>query len=125
MVEPGVVMEYPSGLYAGEYAELGEGATLDGYVIVRDTARRTRVTANYRQSRTARLRGMLYVDGVAQVQGVLCGRALLRRAVYFSPEGYYEDMVYDLTLLENPLTGHPRWLAADKRERRKEVVCVD
>ena len=125
VVEPGVVMEYPSGLYAGEYAELGEGATLDGYVIVRDTARRTWVTANYRQSRTARLRGMLYVDGVAQVQGVLCGRALLRRAVYFSPEGYYEDMVYDLTLLENPLTGHPRWLAADKRERRKEVVCVD
>lgn len=124
LVEPNAVLEYPSGIYAGEYVEIGEGTALDGYVIVRDTAKREQVMANYRQSRTARVRGMLYVDGVAQLQGLLCGQAILRRAAYFSAEGYYQDMVYDLTLLENSITGHPRWLA-NRQKTGKEVACVD
>ena len=115
------MLEYPSGIYAGMYAEIGDRTSVNGYAIVRDTVVRKKVSANYRQSRTARLRGLLWVDGVAQVQGVVSGCAVLQQAVYFSPQGYYKDMLYDVTLLENPVTAQPLWLPA---VRRKEAACV-
>ena len=122
VVEARAVLEYPSGIYAGQYAEVGDRAEVNGYAIVRDTVRRKKVTASYRQSRTAQLRGLLWVDGVAQVQGIVAGRAVLRQAVYFSPQGYYKDMFYGVTLLENPVTAQPLWLAS---ARRKEAACAD
>lgn len=122
VVEARAVLEYPSGIYAGQYAEVGDRAEVNGYAVVRDTVRRKKVTASYRQSRTARLRGLLWVDGVAQVQGIVAGRAVLRQAVYFSPQGYYKDMFYGVTLLENPVTAQPLWLAS---ARRKEAACAD
>lgn len=57
VVEPCAALEYPSGIYAGRYAELGDRATADGYVIVRDTVWHKKMAASYRQSRTARVRG--------------------------------------------------------------------
>lgn len=125
IVEPRAALEYPSGIYAGRYAELGDRATADGYIIVRDTVRHEKMTASYRQSRTARVRGVLYVDGAAQVQGIVAGRAVLRQAVYFSPQGYYKEMLYDFTLLENPATAQPLWFAEADTVCRKEAVCVE
>ena len=104
VVEPCAVLEYPSGICAGRYAELGDRATADGYVIVRDTVRHKKMAASYRQSRTARV---------------------LRQVVYFSPQGYYKDMLYDLTLLENPATAQPLWYGGAEAVRRKEAVCVE
>lgn len=125
VVEPCAVLEYPSGIYAGRYAELGDRATADGYVIVRDTVRHKKMAASYRQSRTARVRGLLHADGAAQVQGIVAGCAELRQAVYFSPQGYYKDMLYDLTLLENSATAQPLWHGGAEAVRRKEAVCVE
>lgn len=122
VVEPRAVLEYPSGIYAGQYAEVGDRAEVNGYVVVRDTVRSKKVSASYCQSRTARVRGLVWIDGVAQVQGIVAGRAMVRQAVWFSPQGYYKDMLYDVTLLENPVTAQPLWLAA---ARRKEAACVD
>ena len=122
VVEARAVLEYPSGVYAGQYAEIGDRAKVNGYAVVCDTVARKKITANYRQSRTARVRGLVWVDGVAQVQGIVAGRAVVRQSVYFSPQGYYKDMLYDVTLLENPVTAQPLWLLA---ARRKEAACVD
>lgn len=125
IAEPRAVLEYPSGICAGRYAELGDRATADGYVIVRDTVRHKKMAASYRQSRTARVRGLLHADGTAQVQGIVAGCAELRQAVYFSPQGYYKDMLYDVTLLENPATAQPLWHDGADTLRRKEAVCVE
>lgn len=125
VVEPCAVLEYPSGICAGRYAELGDRATADGYVIVRDTVRHKKMAASYRQSRTARVRGLLHADGAAQVQGIVAGCAELRQVVYFSPQGYYKDMLYDLTLLENSATAQPLWHGGAETVRRKEAVCVE
>ena len=64
-------------------------------------------------------------DGAAQVQGIVAGCAELRQAVYFSPQGYYKDMLYDLTLLENSATAQPLWHGGAEAVRRKEAVCVE
>ncbi len=124
VVEPRARLEYPSGVWAGRYAELDDRTTVDGYLIVRDTVRHRKMTAAYRQARTARVRGLLYVDGAAHVQGIVAGQAVLRQAVHFSPQGYYKDMLHDFTLLENPATAQPLWFAGADTVRRKEVVCV-
>lgn len=121
-VEPRAVLEYPSGIYAQRYVAIGERASVDGYVVVRDTVLRRKTVAAYRQSRTARVRGLLWVEGAAQVQGIVAGRAVLRQAVYFSPQGYYQDVLYDATLLQNPLTVQPFW---EPHAGRKEAACVD
>ena len=47
------------------------------------------------------------------------------QAVYFSPQGYYKDMLYDVTLLENPATAQPLWHGGAEAVRRKEAVCVE
>ena len=124
ILERGAKLGFPSGIYAGTYAEVGEECEVDGYVIVRDTVRRRKPTAGYRQAPTARLRGLLWVDGMAQVQGIVTGRAVLKQAAYFSPQGYYKDMLYDATLLENPLTTLPLW---EQRSavHRKEAAWLE
>jgi hypothetical protein len=122
IVEPRAVLHYPSGIYAGQYAEAGDHTEINGYVIVCDTTNHKKPSASYQQSRTARLRGLLYVDGIAQIQGIVSGRAVVRQAAYFSPQGYYKDMLYDITLLENPETAQPIWLPATKR---KEAAWVN
>ena len=49
---------------------------------------------------------------------------MLRRAIYFAPQGYYKDMFYDCTLLGNPETALPIGLGTGT-ERRKEAVWVE
>jgi len=61
---------------------------------------------------------------MAHVQGIVAGCAVLRRAVYFAPQGYYKDMFYDCTLLGNPETALPIGLGTGT-ERRKEAVWVE
>ncbi|WP_297410970.1 polymer-forming cytoskeletal protein [uncultured Alistipes sp.] len=125
IVEPHAEMQYPSGIYAGRYVELGDRATIDGYVIVRDRQQRKQPAPSYRQARTARVRGLLYVDGTAHVQGIVAGCAHIRQAACFTPQGYYTNTLCDLTLLENPATAQPLWLSGAETLHRKEVLCAE
>ena len=122
-----VTLGYPSGVFVARenpdrYIEIGPDSRVEGYAIVDGEGRPDVKRANYRQDRTAVLRGLLWVDGAAQVQGIVSGCMAANRLVYYSPEGYYEDMLYDLTLLENPAAAYPLWAAA--AYRRKEAGWV-
>lgn len=107
LIGPRACLEYPSGICAGRFVELGERSEVNGYVVVRDAPSQTKVQPNYRQARTARLRGLLRVEGIAQLQGIVSGCAILQQVTYFSSHGYYENMLYDCTLLKNPVTAMP------------------
>ena len=122
-----VTLDYPSGVFVARenpdrYIEIGPHSRVEGYAIVDGEGRPDVKRANYRQDRTAVLRGLLWADGAAQVQGIVSGCMAANRLVYYSPEGYYEDMLYDLTLLENPAAAYPLWAAA--AYRRKEAGWV-
>lgn len=121
-----VTLGYPSGVFVARenpdrYIEIGPHSRVEGYAIVDGDGKPDVKRANYRQDRTAVLRGLLWADGAAQVQGIVSGCMAANRLVYYSPEGYYEDMLYDLTLLENPAATYPLWAAA---YRRKEAGWV-
>lgn len=46
---------------------------------------------NYRQALTARVRGLVYVDGIAQVQGIIAGALYVRIAIIFLKAGIIPD----------------------------------
>lgn len=122
-----VTLDDPSGVFVtrenpDRYIEIGPDSRVEGYAIVDGEGKPDVKRANYRQDRTAVLRGLLWVDGAAQVQGIVSGSLVANRLAYYSPEGYYEDMLYDMTLLENPAAAYPLW--AETAYRRKEAGWV-
>lgn len=122
-----VTLGYPSGVFVARenpdrYIEIGPHSRVEGYAIVDGDGRPDVKRANYRQDRTAVLRGLLWADGAAQVQGIVSGSLVANSLVYYSSEGYYEDMLYDMTLLENPAAAYPLWAAT--AYRRKEAGWV-
>ncbi len=122
-----VTLGYPSGVFVARenpdrYIEIGPDSRIEGYAIVDGDGKPAIKRANYRQDRTAVLRGLLWADGAAQVQGVVSGSLVANSLVYYSSEGYYEDMLYDMTLLENPAAAYPLW--AEAVYRRKEAGWV-
>lgn len=122
-----VTLGYPSGVFVARgnperYAEIGPGSRVEGYAIVDGDGRPDIHSMNYRQDRTAVVRGLLWADGAAQVQGIVSGRMAANQLAYYSTEGYYEDMLYDMTLLENPAAAYPLW--ATTRYRRKEAAWL-
>jgi hypothetical protein len=126
IVGAGVTLEYPSGLFSEKHVSIGDRSTVNGYVIVAPPESSDEpdiMRANYKQSRLARVRGFVYVDGIAQIQGIVSGVAFVDRAIYYSPRGYYENMLYDLTILENREMAWPLWL--DGEPQRKEMKWVN
>jgi len=117
-----VAMEYPSGIYAEKNASLGDNSLLEGYMVVDCKGNADKTKANCVKARTSRLRGLLYVKGIAQLQGTVAGVAWLDKATYYSPHGYYEDMLFDASLFGRDEAIYPLWLdAAGKRETIKWV----
>jgi len=121
-IEKNVTLEIPSGIYAGSYAEIADGTEVNGYAIVDSGGEKQPKKPNYRQSRLATLRGLLYVDGIAQLQGMVSGAVFLDEAAYYASEGYYRNMIFDATVLTNRETACPFWL--ETGVKRKEAKWV-
>ncbi|MDR2653237.1 MAG: hypothetical protein LBC68_13185, partial [Prevotellaceae bacterium] len=117
IVEANVKMNYPSGVFSKKYIKIGDNTHINGYVIVDCDDKINTRNANYIQSRQAKVRGLLYIRGAAQVQGIISGNAYLARAVFYSPQGYYNDMIYDATILENGETAYPFWFNSSQRRK--------
>ena len=119
IIEENVKMNYPSGIFSQKYIEIGDDSHINGYVIVDIDDKIDVKKANYIQSRLAKVRGLLYVNGVAQLQGIVSGNAYLARAVFYSPQGYYNDMIYDATVLGNREMAYPLWF--NNTQKRKTI----
>ena len=103
---------------------LGKYCEVNGYIIVSGHDEESEVpSANYFQSKSSRVRGLVYVDGIAEVHGVVSGSLYARSSYYFAPEGFYSGILYDVALLETSLVSYPFWMG--KNYERKEVKWVD
>lgn len=122
-LEGRVTLSYPSGLYSSKYISIGDRSEINGYAIVNIEGALDVRKANYVQSRLATVRGLVYVSGIAQLQGIVSGAVFIEKAVYYSPRGYYENMIYDVTLLENNEMAWPLWFGG--AQRRKEAKWVN
>ncbi len=121
-IEENVRLDYPSGLYSEKYIGIGDGSKVNGYAIVNMKDELNVRNVNYEQSRLATVRGLVYISGIAQFQGIVSGAVFLNKAVYYSPRGYYENMICDATVLENSEMAAPLWLPGP--QERKEAKWV-
>ncbi|MDL2320126.1 hypothetical protein LJC45_03230 [Alistipes sp. OttesenSCG-928-B03] len=125
VLEDNVLLEYPSGIFLdGDTPDgcltLGDACEVNGYVIVEETTRpKGRPKARYIQPPGARVRGLLRVDGVAQVEGAVTGSAWLRESYYFTPRGYYSDIFYNARFIGADDFPYPVW-----HEGPYERMCV-
>lgn len=113
IIEENVVLKYPSGIYVKNgYIEIKDSSEVNGYVIV---------TGRYKQSPLAKVRGSVYVDGIAQLQGIISGKIYAKECSYYSPEGIYSNTIYDLTAIENHDIASPIFIKNVQHHERRII----
>lgn len=128
ILEENVVMEYPSGIFLSRakenrYMEIGSRSIINGYSIVDGIGNTTNRKVNYKLNKGAIVRGLVYVNGIAQMFGVISGAAVLNNSALYINNEYYNHIFYDFTLLENKEIAYPVWL--DSEYDKKEVVWLN
>lgn len=118
-----VCLHAGSGLYVWREDEeglirLGGHCEVNGYVVVKSgKGDDERKRAVYYQPESSRVRGLLYVDGIAEVHGHVTGSLYARECYYFAPEGYYSGILYNAVLPGNPGIGYPLWMQGPYERR--------
>ena len=74
--------------------------------------------AHYHQPSSAVVRGLVYVDGIADVRGVVEGSLYAGELCHFASEGYYADLFYNVSVCRSPGTVYP-FLIKGPVERRE------
>lgn len=125
-----VILSPGSGLWIGgecpdRLIRLGEHCEVNGFVIVSggEEEKGEVPSANYFQPATSKVRGLVYVDGVAEVHGFVTGCLYVRDCFYFAPEGYYSSILYNITLLTHSSVSFPFWM--DGPYERREIKWLD
>ena len=123
-LEERVVLQAGSGLWVNggtrwRSVRLGENCRVDGYVVVRgNTEQPQSPYAHYHQPSSAVVRGLVYVDGIADVRGVVEGSLYAGELCHFASEGYYADLFYNVSVCRSPGTVYP-FLIKGPVERRE------
>ncbi len=126
IIEPRVRLAYPSGIVMPEASsksriEIGAESEVNGYVIFERVAEPSgqQPTINYQQHPNARVRGLVWVDGIAQVQGAVTGSLYVNHLNYYAPWGYYENLLYDARVYRSDAMAFPMWMKA--RAQKKTI----
>ena len=118
-----VCLKAGSGLYVRQEEEkglirIGENCEINGYVIAgAKVSKEERKQVLYYQPESSRVRGLLYVDGIAEVHGFVTGSLYVRECYYFAPEGYYSGILYNAVLPGNPGIAYPLWMQGPYERR--------
>ncbi len=126
IIESNVHLNYPSGIYVKSdttqcYVKIGEGSEVNGHiVVVAPEADRSNLRANYVQHQKAKMRGLLYIDGTAEVHGIISGKCFIRDLAIYTRQGIYTSILYNATLLDGGDIAYP--LLLEECGDRKEVV---
>jgi hypothetical protein len=115
IVENKAYLEYPSGIYlenekAGKI-KMSSESEVNGYVIVNITDETLKNNSlNFEMSPTSTIRGLLFVNGIAQIQGEIYGSVFLKDSYLFKNEGYYTNILYNTKISKNIDIAYPSWI---------------
>ena len=118
ILENDVLMRYPSGLFinrksTARYMEIGSGCTVNGYTIVDGSGNCNVEYPNYCLKDGAVVRGLVYVNGVSKMAGIVNGAIILNNSTLFLENEYYNHTLHNFVLLENKDLAYPAWLETD------------
>lgn len=125
-------LHYPSGIYLKgnndrTHLQMDENSILNGYAIVFGTTENNTenyVEENFRQAPTATFNGLLYVDGVAHLQGKCYGGAYLKECYYLSSDKAYTATICNAGIYRNKQIGFP-FFFKHSDYRRKEIKTLN
>lgn len=111
-----VILKYPSGLAitaAGEYSHItvASGSEVNGYVICRkaETKSKRQNLPNYTQEEGAKVRGLVWVNGIAEIHGTVTGSLYAAQPNYYAPQGFYINMLYNVRIYGSDAIAFPLW----------------
>lgn len=102
-IKEGVHLHYPSGVYIhGDrdkaFLHIDSNSNLEGYAIIEgnvDGGNGFVADIHYRQEHGSQLSGLLYVDGIAHLEGIVTGAAYLKECYYLVGENMYSGLIYN------------------------------
>ncbi len=111
-----VILKYPSGIAitaAGEYSHISvaTGSEVNGYVICRkrETKTKRQNLPNYTQDEGVKVRGLVWIDGVAEIHGTVTGSLYATQPNYYAPQGFYINMLYNVRIYGSEAIAFPLW----------------
>ena len=114
IISPGAILKYPSGIFLNSsegHVLIDSSAVVEGYAIVKDIDITSRTGADkdisFHLSSTGRVRGLVYVDGTAQIGGHVTGAAYVREPVEQTDKGISVMTILSLTQTENSGYAYP------------------
>lgn len=123
-----VTLQYPSGIYVDAkidhpFVSLSDHSEINGYVIILGKIRDEELLfPSYRQSANSLLRGLLYIDGTANIQGELSGAVYLKDCFFASSQQIYAGTLYNTRISRNDNIAYPLFLLGEYT--RKEIKSI-
>lgn len=124
IIGSGVKLKSPSGIYLtgdnpNRLVQIFDNTQIFGYVVVEECLeKQERPRANYIQSPSARVHGMLYIAGTAQVQGMISGVLFADQCSFFATEGIYAGTINAALIVANPSLTYPILFTESRYTRR-------
>ncbi len=126
IIEERVNLKFPSGVFLypknkNRYALLSKESCLEGYVVIDGEDNEDIIKPNFCQQNDSYVNGLLYVNGVGVFSGNLTGRAVLGKAVYYTNDGYYDNIISDMMIKESNSLTLPIWFKMQDNYCKKEI----
>lgn len=128
----GASLHYPSGVYIhGDrdraYLHMGSNARIEGYAIVEGNVEGGNgfvVDIHYRQDKDSQLAGLLFVDGIAHIEGSVLGAAYLKECYYLSGENMYSGLIYNGKVMRNDDIAFP-FIFKESKHHKKRIKKIE
>jgi hypothetical protein len=126
LLKKNITLQYPSGVYIyhenkKRHVSLGDSCIVEGYVIVDGDGEVNVTNANYSQAVNSTVKGLVFVNGIALFRGTVNGSVILKEAVYYSREGYYDNTIVDVTIRDSCPLINALWLYGNKYHSKKTI----
>lgn len=122
IIESNVILKYPSGIYMSKdnpdrYVEIKEKSRINGYVVIEKSDTKSQ-KPNLTMHVKSEIRGVVYVNGISQLQGTITGKVFSDECALFTNDGTYQNTIYNLTVIKNKDVVAPILIKNTPYERR-------
>lgn len=101
---------------------MDKNSTLDGYAVIFGTTENNTesyIERNFQQDPTATFNGLLYVDGVAQLEGKNYGGIYLKECYYISSAEMHSTTICNAKIYRNNQIGFPFFFKQSEYKRKE------
>lgn len=131
-IEKNVYLHYPSGVYIHgnrdkAFLHIGSDSNIEGYAIIEGNAEGGNgfvADIHYRQEHGSQLTGLLFVDGIAHLEGSVVGAAYLKECYYLSGEKMYSGLIYNAKITRSENIAFP-FLFKESKFNRKSIKKIE